>query len=67
MLILTRREGEAILISMAENADPNLTLAELFANGPLQLQIKKISGKQVSLSFDAPRELLILRNELENR
>jgi sRNA-binding carbon storage regulator CsrA len=65
MLVLTRKEGESILISLADNADPDMTLGELFANGPVELYIKNISGKQVGLSFKAPRELLILRNELE--
>ena len=65
MLTLTRKEGESILISLSEDADPNLTLADLFANGPLALQVKSIKGKQVSLGFDAPKELLILRQELQ--
>lgn len=41
MLMLSRREGESILISSSQKADPSMTLAELFANGPIELVVQE--------------------------
>ncbi len=65
MLVLTRRAGESIQIYPSENIDPNMTVAELFRDGPFEFHIRKINPGQVRISIQAPRELTILRNELE--
>lgn len=52
MLILSRHQGESIIISASEKADPSMTLGELFANGPAVLYIDEVKGGQVRLSFD---------------
>jgi hypothetical protein len=44
MLVLSRHQGESILISPSENADPNMTLGEVFANGPAVLNIDEVKG-----------------------
>ena len=51
MLILTRREGESIVISLPGSDDT------------IQVRVMKTGG-QVSLGIDAPREMEILREEL---
>ena len=45
MLVLTRRADESILIGPAEGADGRMTLAELFANGPIQIRLLQSSGR----------------------
>ena len=67
MLTLTRREGESIHIFPADTVDLSMTLGELFADGPVELVVSKVKGKQISLSFSAPRELAILRNEVNKK
>ena len=64
MLTLSRRLGESIIISASEKADPNMTLGELFANGPAVLHIERLRKGEVRLRFDAPLELRIMRDEL---
>ena len=64
MLVLSRHKGESIIISLSEEADPNMTIDQLFANGPVVLDINEIKGGQVRLGFDAPLELEIMRDEL---
>ena len=51
MLILTRREGESIFISLPGSEDP------------LEVRVMK-AGAQVSLGIDAPREMQVPREEL---
>ncbi len=65
MLVLTRRAGESIQIYPSENINPDMTVAELFRDGPFEFHIRKINPGQVRISIQAPRELTILRNELE--
>jgi len=49
MLVLTRRENEMVII-------PQLNIS---------IKINWISGDKVSLAFDAPKEVRIMRAELE--
>ena len=51
MLILTRREGQSIVISLPGTDDT------------LEVRVMK-AGVQVSLGIDAPREVEVLRAEL---
>jgi len=51
MLILTRREGESIFISLPGSEDS------------IDVRVMKAGG-QVSLGIDAPREVEVLRVEL---
>ena len=67
MLTLTRREGESIRIFPNDNVDQSMTLGELFADGPVELIVSKVKGRQISLSFKAPRELAILRDEVKKK
>ncbi len=64
MLVLTRRQGEYITVYPADHVDPDLTVAELFKDGPMEIHVGSINKNQVRLNFKAPRELLLLRNEL---
>ena len=64
MLILTRRTDESLVIQPAEGIDPNMTVAKLFAAGPLVVQVLAINGQQARLGIDAPAALAIVRDEL---
>lgn len=67
-LILTRRAGQKIVIRLAPDADPQACLHALQADG-IEITVHGIndSGTQARLLVEAPRELLILREELTER
>ena len=63
MLILGARKNEEIVIRLSDDVDPNLTVAELFAAGPLKIVPMRTHG---STHFDrfgieAPKTLSINR------
>ncbi len=64
MLILTRRPGESFQIDLSENVDPNMTVAELFADGPIEIVILGVKDNQVRVGTEASDQLTILRDEL---
>lgn len=66
MLVLSRRIGESICILPSADIDTSMTVADLFGEGPIMIEIKQTKGKQVKLGFDAPRILSIKRSELLN-
>ncbi|MBI1194496.1 MAG: hypothetical protein GC138_01435 [Gammaproteobacteria bacterium] len=65
MLVLTRRQGEYVLV-YPSNIDSTMTVAELFRDGPIEVHVGSINKNQVRLNIKAPGELTILRNELVN-
>ena len=64
MLILTRRPGELFQIDLAESVDPNMTVSELFADGPIEVAVVSLKGNQVRIGIQASDRLTILREEL---
>ena len=64
MLVLTRKENEAILIYPADDVDPDMTFAELFKDGPIKPRLNKLVKGQAKVSIDAARALQIVRDEL---
>ncbi|MOA31541.1 carbon storage regulator [compost metagenome] len=64
-LILGRKSGQKIVITIDPAADPQELLRALQVDG-IEITVKDISdhGTQVRLMVDAPRELLVLREEL---
>ena len=67
MLVLTRRQGQSILIQPSSDLDPSMTIADLFAEGPVEVAILGIDGKQIKVGIDAPKTLSVLRNELADK
>lgn len=63
MLVLTRKTGQVVTIQLHETVDPQITLGELFANGPIQVMVTEINPIQVRLALRADRKFLILREE----
>lgn len=67
MLVLERRSGESVLIFPSEEVDPNMTIGELFAKGPIRVAVKCRVPGSVKLAISAPSAMKILRDELEPR
>jgi sRNA-binding carbon storage regulator CsrA len=63
MLVVSRRADEAIQIKLADGADGSLTLADLFAKGPIEITLLGGNGRRVKMGIAAPPELCILRVE----
>lgn len=63
MLVLTRKEDEALVIFPSNDIDPSMTVAELFNKGPIKIIVNKLAG-QVKLGIKAPQGLTVLRFEL---
>lgn len=63
MLVLTRRADESIVIMPAEGTDTRMTLAELFANGPILITLLGGSGRRVKMGIEAPTHLAIRRKD----
>jgi sRNA-binding carbon storage regulator CsrA len=63
MLVLSRRADESIVIQPADGADTQMTLAELFANGPIQITLLGGTGKRVKVGINAPVQLAIRRKD----
>jgi sRNA-binding carbon storage regulator CsrA len=61
MLVVSRRADEAIQIKLAEGADSNLTLKDLFAKGPIEITLLGGNGRRVKMGIAAPPELCIHR------
>lgn len=66
MLLISRREGEAIFIYPDKQLPQDMTVAELFAGNQISLEVKEISGNQVRFGIKAPKTLTILRNEVKS-
>jgi len=61
MLVLSRRGDESIVIQPADGVDANMTMAELFANGPIQITLLGGTGRRVKMGIEAPEQLAIRR------
>lgn len=64
-LILGRKAGQKLIITLAPGADPLECLRALQADG-IEITVKEINDHRtmVRLMVDAPRELRVLREEL---
>lgn len=64
MLVLSRRADESITIQPADGVDGSMTMAQLFANGPIQITLLGGSGKRVKMGIEAPEQLSIRRKDV---
>ncbi len=64
MLVLSRRADESITIQPADGADGSMTMAQLFANGPIQITLLGGTGKRVKMGIEAPEQLSIRRKDI---
>jgi sRNA-binding carbon storage regulator CsrA len=63
MLVLSRRTDESIEIQPAEDADRSMTVAQLFADGPILITLLGISRHRFKLGIEAPEQLAIRRTD----
>lgn len=63
MLVVSRRDTESILIRPGDDIDPNMTLADLFARGPIEITVFSAGAQRVKMGVQAPRQLSIWRKE----
>ncbi len=63
MLVLSRRADESIVIQPAEGTDKEMTLKDLFANGPILITLLGGTGRRVKMGIEAPAELVIRRKD----
>jgi sRNA-binding carbon storage regulator CsrA len=63
MLVLSRRADESIIITPADGTDTRMTLAELFAQGPIQITLLGGTGKRIKMGIEAPTPLAIRRKD----
>jgi sRNA-binding carbon storage regulator CsrA len=63
MLIVSRRDAESILIRPGDNIDPQMTLADLFKSGPIEITIFSSGTNRVKMGVQAPEQLSIWRKD----
>ena len=63
MLIVRRKHSESLLIRPQDGIDPQLTLQDLFENGPIEITIFAAGAKRVTIGVSAPRQLAIWRKD----
>lgn len=64
MLVFTRRIGESFVLYPSPELDTNMTVAELFAAGPIEISVVEMRPHQIRVGVDAPPEMLVFRSEL---
>lgn len=60
MLCLMRRKGESIFI-YPDDIPEGMTVEELFASGPIRIDVNDTNYAQCKLAIKAPSELRIVR------
>jgi sRNA-binding carbon storage regulator CsrA len=65
--ILTRKSGEWVYIEPRDDAPPDMTLKDLFANGPIRILVGPASPQHIKLAIDAPAPLRIWRVQVQGR
>ena len=65
MLIVSRRDDESIEIKPGDDIDPHMTLADLFAAGPIEIRIFSSNGNRVKMGVQAPEQLSIWRKDTQ--
>ena len=63
MLIVSRRDAESIEIRPGDDTDMQMTLADLFSNGPIEITVFSATGNRVKMGVQAPTELCIWRKK----
>jgi len=66
MLIISRKDSESVLIRPSDDVDPQMTLAELFQDGPIEITVFSAAGSRVKMGVQAPQQLSIWRKDSPN-
>jgi sRNA-binding carbon storage regulator CsrA len=65
MLFLTRKPGQSLTIHPQPTLHPDTPVSQLFADGPIRIQVAGVVGPQVRIGVAAQAGLCILREELK--
>ncbi len=63
MLIVSRKDAESIEIKPGEGIDLQMTLADLFSGGPIEITIFSANNNRVKMGVQAPEQLSIWRKK----
>ncbi|HEY9146837.1 MAG TPA: carbon storage regulator [Thiobacillus sp.] len=64
MLTFTRKEGEAFVLILSPDIDPQTPIGEVLAGGPIVVHISRVRGRAAKVGVDAPLALDVVRQEL---
>lgn len=64
MLTLERRNGESLKIFPAGDLPSDMTVEELFSEGPLEITLTNAKKGKAKVSVRAPLKLIVRRDEL---
>ncbi len=64
MLTLTRKTDQSIIISPADDLDPEMKVSELFKQSNIEIRFNKIRHGVASVSIQAPKTLNLMRSEI---
>lgn len=67
MLRITRKEDQSFMLFPSDELPNDMTVAELFSQGPIEVIIEEARTRHVKVAIDAPLELCVLRHELYNK
>jgi len=67
MLSLSRKQNESLFIIPNLDVNPNMTVAELFKDGPIEIYVHDLRKTQIKIGIQAPQELNIVRGEMINK
>ncbi|MEK8080693.1 carbon storage regulator [Pseudomonas sp. XK-1] len=62
-LVLTRQRGERLQLSIRDGAD-DAALLEQLRSGGIYIDVLEIGERNVRIGLDAPKDILILREEV---
>lgn len=62
MLIIKRKDDEAIVITPQDDLDTSQTVAQLFASGPIEIKMREVGNHTVKVAIEAPPQLKIWRD-----
>lgn len=63
MFILTRTPGQSISIYPQPDQKPGTPVEQVFAKGPIQVQVLRVQDLEVRLGVEAPIELCVVHEE----
>ena len=64
MLVLSRKIGQGLVIALSADISPDLTVSELFKDGPIVIEFAPHrGGKRTKIAIHAPKGLTISRCE----
>ena len=67
MLSLSRKQNESLFIFPNLDVNPNMTVAELFKDGAIEVYVHDFRKTQIKIGIQASLELNIVRGEMINK